>query len=68
MFIIKGWNGKYGQDAVFIVEDQGTGKQGLYVVGMKQEHVSWLDVDLCSACNFEDFCNEEVGRLEEIVF
>ncbi|GLI90591.1 hypothetical protein ANABIO4_39430 [Bacillus subtilis] len=68
MFIIKGWNGKYGQDAVFIIEDRGTGKQGLYVVGMKQDHISWLDVDLCSAYNFEDFCNEKVDSLEEIVF
>lgn len=64
------WNSEYGFSAKFVVLDNNTGKQSIFTPG-RAEDVVWITLDLtqCSdIAKWEDFCNESVKDLEEVVF
>lgn len=64
------WNGKYGSGAKFVVKDNKTNKQ-TYFTPDKMKDISWVDADLTkdpSAKGWEDFHNEQIEKLEDVVF
>jgi len=64
------WNGQYGAKAKFIVRDNFTERQSLFIPG-KCEELFWFHTDLASdrsVINWEDFGDEECDDLESIAF
>lgn len=64
------WNGKYGEEAKFIVEDMKSKEQSLFTPG-EVDDVVWTTSDLVSAPefqNWQDFGNETVSDLEDVAF
>lgn len=64
------WNGKYNDEAFFIVRDNETERQAYFIPGKPQESV-WVDRDLTrdpETKNWEGFGNETVDDLEDVVF
>jgi hypothetical protein len=64
------WNGKYGAEAKFIVQDNYCGKQSFFIPGRCQDLV-WTNLDLAGDKSFaywDDFGDESVDDLEPIAF
>lgn len=64
------WNGKYSQDARFVVKDNSSGKQSVFIPGRTQDLV-WTRSNLAedtSMSDWEDFNNESVDDLESVAF
>lgn len=64
------WNGKYGDDANFVVRNNKNGKQSFFTPGNMKDLV-WTDSDLTrtdAVRGWEDFANETVDNLEDVVF
>lgn len=64
------WNGKYSDDAKFVVRDNSTGKQSMFTPGRTQDLV-WTSSDLENmpeVQDWEEFGNETVDDLDAIAF
>lgn len=62
------WNGKYGSGAKFVVKDNSNGKQSLFTPGRLTDMV-WVGSDLVAAnADWEEFGNETVDNLKDVVF
>lgn len=62
------WNGEYGDRANFIVKSNATGKQTFFTPGRTQD-IAWTSEDLTkSVPNWEDFAEEQVDNLDDVVF
>ena len=64
------WNGKYGSAANFIVEDNATGKQSFFTPERAKD-TAWVANDLTktpTAKGWQDFGNETVDNLQDVVF
>ena len=62
------WNGKYGNDAKFVVRDNQTGQQSMFTPG-RSEDLVWTKTDLTNVPeikDWEDFQNETVTDLDAI--
>ncbi|UXR28843.1 hypothetical protein [Bacillus paranthracis] len=68
-FTLLRWNGKYGDEAIFVAKDNSNGKQTIFKPYSKD--VAWTDKDLTQsdeAKGWEEFGNEKVDSLDDIVF
>ena len=64
------WNGKYGDDAKFVVRNNSTGQQSMFTPGRTQDLV-WVKNDLASQPEikqWQDFGNESIDNLEDVAF
>lgn len=64
------WNGKYGDEANFIVRDNKTKRQSFFTPGNMKDIV-WTKEDLTKTSavkDWQDFANETVDNLEDVVF
>ncbi|AYP68571.1 hypothetical protein EalM132_00059 [Exiguobacterium phage vB_EalM-132] len=64
------WNGSYGSDAKFVVEDTKTGKQSMFTPGRAQD-VVWTGTNLAETPEikeWQDFGEETVDDLEAVAF
>lgn len=69
-YTILKWNGKEGMSTKFIIVDNNTGKQAVLIPGRVQDIV-WTRMELNKDPGiklWEDFENESVDDLEDIVF
>ena len=69
-YTILRWNGDEGDDVLFVVKDNLTGKQSLFSP-YAPELVDWTDFDLSRQDpmnRWQDFGNESVSDLDDIVF
>src|SRR5690606_24275234 len=69
-YTILRWNGEDGEDALFVIKDNLTGKQTLFSP-YAPELVDWVDYDLLRQepmNTWQDFGNESVSSLDDIVF
>lgn len=63
------WNEEYGSEAKFIVRDNKSGKQSIFIPGREQD-VVWLSLDLANLAELVDwteFGNEFVESLEDVL-
>ena len=68
MYVLVKWNGKYGNEARFIVKNKKTGKFTLFTPD-RVDDIAWVDQDLSQTGeykNWEDFGNETVNYLENV--
>jgi len=64
------WNGQYGHDAKFVVQDNSTGQQAIFTPGRTQDLV-WTTTKLDETpeiSKWSDFGNETVHDLDEVAF
>lgn len=64
------WNGKYGDDAKFVVRDNKNGKQSMFTPG-RPEDIAWANTDLENdedIAEWQDFGNETVDDLTDVAF
>lgn len=64
------WNGKYGDEANFVVRNNANNKQSFFAPSNTKD-VTWVGADLTkdnSVQGWEDFDNETVDNLDEVVF
>lgn len=62
------WNKQYGNGAVFVVKRDNDNKQSLFTPGRVND-TAWVDTDLAeSKADWDDFGNEKVKNLEDVVF
>lgn len=64
------WNKKYGTNAQFVVKDNTTNKQSLFSPARPSD-LTWVDKDLSSSSEYkdwDDFGNEKIDNLNEVVF
>jgi hypothetical protein len=64
------WNGKYGKGAKFVVKDNASGKQ-TYFTPDRMKDISWVQADLTkdpSVKSWQDFHNEQIENLDDVVF
>lgn len=69
MYLLKIWNGKYGNGAKFIVENKSTGKYSEFST-VRPSDLAWVDKDLTKESeykNWESFENEPVEDLNNVV-
>ena len=69
MFTLVKWNGKYDDDARFIVRDDKTNKYTLFTPDRVKD-VAWTSQDMSKLPeykNWEDFDNEKVQYLENVI-
>lgn len=69
MYLLKIWNGKYGNGAKFIVENKSTGKYSEFSP-VRPSDLAWVDKDLTKESeykNWESFENEPVEDLNNVV-
>ena len=69
-YTILKWNGKYGDDARFIIQDNSDNDQTLLTPG-EAHNVAWTHKPLTDSpdfANWQDFGNEQVDNLEDVVF
>lgn len=70
MFMFVKWNGKYGDDAKFVVQNMQTDEQALFTPG-EMEDITWTNKGLADADEFktwQDFGNEKVDDLSDVAF
>lgn len=63
------WNGQYGKDAKFVVQDDKNGQQSMLTPGRTQDLV-WTTTKLDQTPEiqkWEDFGNEHVDDLEDVM-
>lgn len=64
------WNRVYGTKAQFLVKDNKTSKQALFSPA-RQADTAWVNTDLTKDPDYkgwQDFGNEQVADLKEVVF
>lgn len=64
------WNGKEGDDAIFVVRDNFENTQSLFTPG-QCKNLRWISIDLSNEPEYKewsDFGNETVENLEAIIF
>lgn len=64
------WNKKYGTNAQFVVKDNSTDKQSLFSPARPSD-LTWVDKDISkdgAYKEWDDFGNEQVENLNEVVF
>jgi hypothetical protein len=64
------WNGKYGDESVFVVLDTSNQKQSFFTPD-KLSDLTWVESDLTVAQEtrgWEDFGREKIKNLEDVVF
>jgi len=64
------WNGKEGTKAQFIVRNESDGKMS-YFTPDDTKNMAWTDKDLTkdpSASGWQDFGDEHVDDLEDVIF
>ncbi|MNW28236.1 hypothetical protein D3C74_50580 [compost metagenome] len=64
------WNGKYGEQAKFIVRDNSTQKLSYFTPG-DMDGISWTNSDLTkdsTVAGWDGFEDETVDDLEDVVF
>lgn len=69
-YVFKKWNGKYGNGAKFVVEDESNGKQSMFTPSNPSD-LAWTNQDLTKdseVASWGDFGNEKVENLNEVVF
>lgn len=69
-FTLVKWNGKEGEKARFIVRDESNGKMS-YFTPDETNNLTWTDKDLTkdpSAAEWQDFGDEHVDELEDVIF
>lgn len=69
-YLLKLWNGKYGNNAQFIVFDTTTEKYSLFSP-VRSKDLAWTSTDLTKDEDYkgwESFQDEPVENLDEIVF
>lgn len=69
-YLLKLWNGKYGNNAKFIVYDQETQKYSMFAP-VRSKDLAWTSTDLTKDPdykNWESFQDEPIDSLENIVF
>jgi len=69
-YLLKLWNGKYGNNAQFIVFDTTTEKYSLFSPARSKD-LAWTATDLTKDEDYkgwESFQDEPVENLDEIVF
>lgn len=70
MYTFLKWNSKYGAEAKFVVVNNETGRQSMFVPGRTQDLV-WTASQLDKTpeiANWSDFGQETVEDLEEVAF
>lgn len=68
MYKILKWNGEYGEECKFVVQDMDTGKQTLFTPGRTQDIV-WTTTKLDESPEMQDwsdFGDETVDNLEDV--
>ena len=68
MFTLMKWNGKYGDDARFIVKDNKTNKFTLFTPDRLKD-IAWTDEDMSQLPEYkgwDDFGHEKVDYLENV--
>lgn len=69
-YTFKKWNGKYGNQAQFIVENDEDKKQSMFAP-TRPSDLTWSSQDLTKdpeVQHWQDFGNEKVENLKEVVF
>lgn len=69
MFLLKIWNGKYGNGAKFIVQDKKTGKFAEFSPARPKD-IAWVDTDLTKEADYKDwesFEDEPVDDLNAVI-
>ena len=69
-YTFKKWNGKYGNAAKFIVENDDDKKQSMYAPARPSD-VTWTSSDLTKdpeVEHWEDFGEEKIESLDNVVF
>lgn len=69
MFTLLKWNGKYDNAAKFIVKNNKTNKYTLFTPDHIKD-VAWTDKDMSKLPEYkdwEDFCNEKIEYLENVI-
>ena len=69
MFVLKKWNGEYGKDSGFVVQNKQTGKFAEYRPSEKKENIAWVDEDLTKNPKYKSwgfFEDEPLEKLEDI--
>jgi len=64
------WNGDYGKDARFVVEDTKNGQQTMFTPGRASD-VVWTSTNLAETPeikHWDDFGDETVDNLEDVAF
>jgi hypothetical protein len=63
------WNGSYGKDAKFVVQDDKNGQQSMFTPGRTQDLV-WTTTKLAETPEiqkWDDFGNEHVDDLDDVM-
>lgn len=69
MYVLEKWNGKYDDDALFVVKDKKTNKFCLFSPA-RVDDKTWVNQDLTKLPEYkkwEDFGNTEVDILENVM-
>ena len=69
-YIIKTWNGKYGNSARFIIQDTSSGKFAEFAP-VRPKDIAWVGNDLTKVDEYKDwqsFEDEPLDTLDGIVF
>jgi hypothetical protein len=69
MYTILKWNGQYGKEAKFCVQDDKNGQQSMLTPGRTQDLV-WTTTKLDTTpeiSKWEDFGNEKVENLDDVM-
>lgn len=69
-YLLKLWNGKYGNNAKFIVFDANAKKYTLFAP-VRSKDLAWTSTDLTKDPDYrgwESFQDEPVENLDEVVF
>ena len=69
MYTILKWNGQYGKEAKFVVQDDKNGQQSMFTPGRMQDLV-WTTTKLDATpeiSQWEDFGNEKVDNLDDVM-
>lgn len=69
MYTILKWNGQYGKETKFVVQDDKNGQQSMFTPGRTQDLV-WTTTKLDTTpeiSKWEDFGNEKVENLDDVM-
>ena len=69
MFTLHLWNGKYGNGAKFVVQDNSSKKFAEFSPARPTD-IAWVDTDLTKEAEYkewESFEKEQVEKLEDII-
>jgi hypothetical protein len=69
-YTMKKWNGQYGKEAKFVVQDNKNGRQSIFTPGRTQD-ITWTTTKLDTTPEmekWEDFGDEVVDDLDKVAF